>query len=280
MDTNDTGKAFTTLVDIIKTLRGSGGCPWDIEQTAATLRHHLVEEAYECIDAIDHEDDTNLQEELGDLMLLIVMIAYIKEQEKKFTIEDTLAGISEKLKRRHPHVFTEAANRLSERKSHDIIKQWEDIKVNIEGKKEKKHKLDAVKKSFPALETAYKFQKIAEMSGFDWIDTDQIHAKILEEIAEVKDACIEKDTSECEIEIGDLLFSVINLSRFMNINPSIALNRTNTKFYKRFTYMEHMMSEKSLAMNKNNLDVMDEFWNAIRVDPDLYGAVETSENNQ
>lgn len=272
-------KNFQAFVDIIKTLRGPNGCPWDKEQTPRTMRGHLIEETYEIIESIDDMDDENLCEELGDMLLLIIMIAYMKEQEKKFGIHEVLAKISEKLIRRHPHVFNKSPDDREELAPDAVIEQWNDIKTKIEGKKEKKHLLDKIKKSLPPLERAFRFQKQAEKVGFDWSSVDEVHAKIEEELEELKDACAENNTSECELEIGDLLFSVVNLARFIDIDPAAALHRTNQKFYKRFTYIEEKMKNLGLTMEKKHMKKMDELWNKIRQNPDLYAAVESGESN-
>ena len=256
MTVND---AFKTLYDTVVTLRGSGGCSWDQEQTPLTLRGALVEETYECLEAIDENDPCHISEELGDLFLLVTMIGYMYEQEGRFTVADALKKINEKLIRRHPHVFGNVkVNGVSE-----ILDNWAAIKVEQEGRKPKDSILDEVSSGIPPMDRAFKLQKKAAKSGFDWPDTEGVTAKILEELQEVQEAC--KDSvSSLEEELGDLLFSVINLCRFLKVEPSVALNRTNTKFVERFKYVEKKMKETGNEMKKENLEIMDAFWNETK----------------
>ncbi|TFG62754.1 MAG: nucleoside triphosphate pyrophosphohydrolase [Spirochaetales bacterium] len=253
-------KAFYKFYSIIKTLRGPRGCNWDKEQTPSTMAPNLLEETFECIDAIRQADDENLKEELGDLFLLITMIGYMKQQEKAFSLADILQGISDKLIRRHPHVFGTSDAKTSK----EIIHQWEVIKQT----KEKKHKdasvLDSVPSGVSPLEHAFYLQKKAAKFGFDWQKKEHVYSKVLEELKEFETALEQENEEELELEFGDLMFSLINLSRFMSINPMLALNRTNKKFVYRFRHMEKRMKEEGRELKQENLEKMDDFWNEAK----------------
>lgn len=247
-------EAFKALYDTIVKLRGPGGCNWDQEQTPSTLRGALIEETYECIEAIDENDTDHIAEELGDLYLLVTMLGYMHEQEGKFSVADTLLKVNEKLIRRHPHVFGD----VKVKNVNEILDNWAAIKVEQEGRKPKDSLLDEVSSAFPPMDRAYKLQKKAAKVGFDWQDTEGVIAKIREELEEVQEAY--HNDNHLEEELGDLLFSVINLCRFLKIEPSVALRRTNSKFVDRFKYVEKKMKESGQEMKKENLDIMDKYW--------------------
>ncbi len=254
------GKSFLRLYGIVKKLRAPGGCPWDREQTPSTLRTNLVEETYECIDAIDNRDDENLREELGDIFLLVTMIGEMKEEEKSFTLEEVLNEISDKLIRRHPHVFGDVNKETVE----EVLDQWEDIKENIEGKKHLESVLERIPKALPPLERALKIQKKVSRVGFDWSDIAPVWEKIEEEIGEVKEAIKTKDRVAMESEIGDLLFTVVNLSRLLKIDPTVALNRTNEKFIYRFRLLEEKLKKQGIPIEDVSLKEMDNIWNELK----------------
>ncbi|MCL2175763.1 MAG: nucleoside triphosphate pyrophosphohydrolase [Treponema sp.] len=262
-----TSENFQALYDIIVKLRSPEGCEWDREQTPSTLRGALVEETYECLEAIDENDPAHIAEELGDLFLLATMIGYMHEQDRKFTVADVLKGVSEKLIRRHPHVFGDAQVKDSE----EILKNWAVIKIQ-EGRKPKDSLLDEVNSGLPPMDRAYALQKKAAKVGFDWSNEKEVIAKILEELDEVQDAINKEQlaeskkqsSDELEGELGDLLFAVINLCRFLKVEPSVALRRTNAKFVDRFKYVETKMKETGQTMTKENIGVMDGFWNEAK----------------
>jgi tetrapyrrole methylase family protein/MazG family protein len=255
-------ESFKALYDTIVTLRGPNGCNWDKEQNPSTLREALVEETYECLEAIDENNPSHVAEELGDLYLLVTMIGYMHEQEGKFTVADVLNQIKNKLIRRHPHVFGD----LKVSGVEEILDNWKAIKVNQEGRKPKDSILDEVSSGIPQMDRAYKLQKKAAKSGFDWPDTEGVIAKIREELEEVQEVRENKPekTDHLEEELGDLLFSVINLCRFLKVDPSVALHRTNSKFIKRFKYVEKEMKESGQEMKKENLEIMETFWNKTK----------------
>jgi tetrapyrrole methylase family protein/MazG family protein len=255
--------AFQDLYDTVVRLRSPGGCAWDREQSPATLRDDLIEETYECVEAIDEKDPAHIREELGDLFLLATMLSYMHEQEGCFTVSEVLAGITEKLIRRHPHVFGE----LKVRDSAEVLDNWARIKVEQEGRRPKDSVLDEVSRALPPLDRAWKLQKKAAKSGFDWPDIQGVFGKIREELEEVREAA---DTAPrtggeaVEEELGDLLFSVVNLCRYLKVEPSVALQRTNTKFVKRFAYVEQEMKKAGYEMKKENISLMDELWEAAK----------------
>ncbi|MDR3325217.1 MAG: nucleoside triphosphate pyrophosphohydrolase [Spirochaetaceae bacterium] len=263
-----TQEAFEKLADIVRRLRAPDGCPWDREQTPSTLRGALIEETYECIEAIDEGDAGHVKEELGDIFLLAVMLSHMYEQEGRFSLSDVLDGVSEKLIRRHPHVF----GTVKVRDSDEVLDNWARIKVEQEGRKAKDSALDEVSRALPPLDRAFKLQKRAAKTGFDWKDAAGVFAKIREEADEVRDALGALNaaagsdalggaaSSRLEGELGDLLFSAVNLCRFLKVDPSVALQRTNVKFTERFGFVEKRMKERGLEMNEENLDAMDGFW--------------------
>jgi len=266
-------EAFQQMFELVVRLRGPGGCPWDLEQTPLTLRGDLIEETYECVEAIDEQNPLHVKEELGDLFLLVTMLAYMHEQEGHFTVAEVLQELSEKLIRRHPHVFGDNAEN-SALTSAEVLRNWAKIKVEQEGRKPKDSVLDEVSRGLPPLDKAWKLQKKAAKTGFDWPDTTGVIAKIKEELNEVEAAIANTGSTAkaasaatntaLESELGDLLFSVVNLCRFYKIEPSVALQRTNIKFTERFKYVEKQMKETWQEMNAENLEVMDKYWNEAK----------------
>ncbi|MDR0386795.1 MAG: nucleoside triphosphate pyrophosphohydrolase [Treponema sp.] len=258
--------AFRGLYETVVRLRAPEGCPWDREQSPATLRGDLIEETYECVEAIDEKDPAHVREELGDIFLLAVMLSYMYEQEGCFTVSEVLTGITEKLIRRHPHVFGE----VKVRDSAEVLDNWARIKVEQEGRKPKNSVLDDVSTALPPLDRAWKLQKKAAKAGFDWPSIQGVFGKIEEELREVREALDSADGPDAaaheavEEELGDLLFAAVNLCRFLKVEPSVALQRTNAKFVKRFAYVEQEMKKAGHEMKKENLPLMDGFWEAAK----------------
>jgi len=246
--------AFKALYDIVTRLRGPGGCPWDREQTPASLRGDLIEETYECIEAINEQEPAHIQEELGDLFLLATMLSYMHEEQGAFSVADALQTVSEKLVRRHPHVFGET----KVKDSAEVMDNWRKIKVEQEGRKPKDSILDEISSGLPPLDRAWKLQKKAAKAGFDWPNVEGVIAKVREELAEVIAA------DDVEEELGDLLFSVVNLCRYLKVEPSAALHRTNGKFIHRFKHVEKKMKETGQEMKQENLDIMEQYWNEAK----------------
>jgi len=266
------GEAFEALYNVVAKLRGPDGCPWDREQTPSTLRGHLIEECYECIEAIDEKNPAHICEELGDVYLLTTMLAFMHEEEqseKKITVSDVLNGITEKLIRRHPHVFGE----LKVKNSAEVLDNWAKIKIEKEGRKSKNSILDKTGCGIPPLDRALKLQKKAAKAGFDWPNLSGVISKTQEELEEVREAALEaanqftdekQAPQKLEEELGDLLFSVVNLCRYLGADPSLALHRANGKFIKRFQYVEKKMNETGQPMEKWNLQAMDTFWDEAK----------------
>ena len=256
---------FKQLYDIVARLRGPGGCPWDREQTPSSLRGDLIEETYECIEAINEKDTAHIREELGDIFLLATMLAYIHEEEGAFSLTDVFQTVCEKLIRRHPHVFGTA----KVRDTGEVLDNWAKIKAEQEGREPKDSILDEVSSGIPPLDRAYSLQKKAAKAGFDWPNVEGVVEKIREELAEALEAASsvtggESPGEKTEEELGDLLFSVVNLCRYLKVEPSTALHRTNVKFIKRFKYMEKKMKEAEHEMKQDNLCLMDQYWNIAK----------------
>jgi tetrapyrrole methylase family protein / MazG family protein len=251
--------AYNRFLEIVRRLRSPGGCPWDIEQTPMSVRANLIEEAYECVEAIDEGNVPNVIEELGDVFLVTTMIAFMFEQEGVFSVADVLETISEKLVRRHPHVFGEAEAADAEA----VIRQWNDIKEKGEGRRKKDSALDGISAALPPLERAYKMQAKAAKLGFDWTDPRDVWKKLREEIDEAEEAYANgrpEDRDAMEEEIGDVFFSVANVSRFIGVDPSAALRRSVAKFAKRFRYVESGMKAEGRPMGPENFARMDRLW--------------------
>ncbi|MFO7820805.1 MAG: nucleoside triphosphate pyrophosphohydrolase [Lentisphaeria bacterium] len=243
------------LVDIMKTLRAPGGCPWDRTQTHQTLKEFLAEEAAELYDAIDEEDDNALREELGDVLLQVVFHAVIADEQKRFDFQDAARTCCEKLIRRHPHVFGETNVRDAE----GVIQQWEEIKKAEKGDT-RKSVLSGVPRQLSALHRAHKMQHKAAKVGFDWPSIDGVIAKIEEELGEVKHALATEDDAALEEEIGDLLFAVVNLSRFQNRLAEELLHDTIKKFERRFHSIEETLEVQNRSPEDCSLPELEALW--------------------
>ena len=248
------------LVAIVARLRAPGGCPWDREQTHASLRGGLLEEAYEVVSAIDSADDENLREELGDLLLQSVFHAQIAAEHARFDFDDVARGIAEKLIRRHPHVFGE--DHCAD--SAAVLQRWDEIKRAEKGGAVQVSVLDGVPGSLAALMRAEKVQKKAAKVGFDWDSAGPVIAKVREELAEVEAAIAGQNADALEDEIGDLLFSVVNLARKLKIDAEVALHRATGKFIARFHAVEALARARSLELGKLTLAELDVLWDEIK----------------
>jgi len=251
---------FRELVDIIAKLRSEDGCPWDRQQTHDTLKAGLIEEAYEFVDAVDEGDDDKIEEELGDLLMQVLLNAQIAADEDRFDIGGVIQKISEKLRRRHPHVF----GNVKVRDTQEIINNWEEIKSNEHGNKDRKSLMDGVPLHLPALMKARKVQSKASRVGFDWDRAVDVMTKVEEEIAELKDSIIDSDAAGMEEEIGDLLFSIVNLSRFLDVEPESAARKTTAKFERRFRQMEEEIAARGDKIEDYDLAALDELWEAAK----------------
>ena len=247
---------FSNLIEIMDTLRSENGCEWDKAQTHESLRQYLIEEAYETIEAIDNTDMKSLKDELGDLMLHIVFHAKLGEEAGNFGILDILKSINEKLVRRHPHVFSDEKENALNR----IKDNWEELK-HSEGRESR---LDGTPKNLPALQLAYRLQEKAASTGFDWDDISGVWEKVNEEMTELKEAADAENHEDAEEEIGDLMFSIVNLSRYLDINPEDALRRSIRKFDYRFKEIEDEARKSGRNLKEMSLKEMDDIWNGLK----------------
>ncbi|MBI1807418.1 MAG: nucleoside triphosphate pyrophosphohydrolase [Ignavibacteria bacterium] len=241
---------FMKFVEITKRLRKE--CPWDKEQTHASIRHSLIEEVYEVVEAIDQNDSEELKNELGDLLLHIIFHANIAEEEKTFTLKDVIDGISRKLIRRHPHIYGEVKVDGSE----TVKQNWERLKME-EGRESL---MDGVPKELPALLRAHRLTDRASTVGFDWEKKEEAWKKVEEEMRELHHAIERGRQEEVEGEFGDLLFGLVNYARFINVNPEIALRQTVEKFIARFQYIERRLKEMGKDIHSSSLEEMDTLW--------------------
>lgn len=260
-------KNFDELISVMARLRAPGGCPWDREQTYASLAQYLLEECYETFDAIQEADQTgdtaNLTEELGDVLLQVVFHSTIAAEHGDFTIDEVVQSVTEKLILRHPHVFGEAELKTAQ----DVLSNWDELKKaqqKASGKVEKPKEsiLDNVPVHFPALLEGQKLTKKAAKVKFDWENTDQIFDKLTEETNELKDAI--KNSENIEEEIGDLLFVVLNLARKLEVDAETALKKTNRKFRQRFKFIEDELKKDGKTLEDSNLEEMDNLWNQAK----------------
>lgn len=249
------------LLDIMKTLRSPGGCVWDIEQTHSSLRRYFVEEVYEVLEAIDLKDSDKLREELGDLLLQIVFHARVAEESGIFSMQDVIDEVSEKMVRRHPHVF----GQVSVRDAAEVVVNWEAIKKR-EKAYERNSVLDGIPKGLPALMRAFKLQVKAHKVGFDWDDIEPVWEKVEEELTELREAVQNNNLSDIEGELGDVVFAVVNLARFLGVEAETALNVTNNKFIRRFQYIEEKIADQGLKWDKLTLKELDGMWNKAKQD--------------
>lgn len=252
--------AFVDFYRIIKTLRGPEGCPWDRKQTSKSLAPNLIEESYELVEAIDNNDTDNVREEIGDIFLVAGMIAQINAEEKRFTLAEVISEVSDKLVRRHPHVFGDVVKENPD----EVVELWNHIKKNVEKDGSKFESMnDSIPRSLPPLERAYKIQKKVAKVGFDWNELQSVKDKLAEELAELDECTTHPEQhihADIEEEIGDVLFSIINLSRHLKVDPAVALHKTNQKFVDRFRYIEKQMHLENRSMDTSEFTRMDQLW--------------------
>lgn len=252
---------FYRFMGIIRRLRDKdGGCPWDLEQTHETLKRYLIEESYEALEAIDLEDPDKMAEEFGDVLLQVALHSIIGEETGEFDIHEVIRTVTEKMIYRHPHVF----QRDKDMTSDEVLVQWEALK-----KKEKKEEslgdsLKEISKHYPALSRAEKIQKKARKYGFDWDDIEEVFKKITEETAEIREAMKTGDARQISGELGDLLFAVVNLARFLDSDPELALNETSDKFIRRILRMEELLTAKELKFQDLPLEELDKYWETAK----------------
>ncbi len=254
---NDVGltKEILKAVKIFARLRGEDGCPWDKKQDLESLKKYLIEETYEVIEAIEKDDMNSLKIELGDLMLQIIFQSRIMEEKGEFDFLDVIKNLNNKLIRRHPHVFDDT---IAEN-TNDVKLIWEEVKSKENSKHGNSHILN-YNKSQPALLQARELQEKASKVGFDWEEIEPVFEKVEEELSELREALKYEDNLEASKELGDLLFAVVNLSRFINTNPEVALLGTINRFIKRFEYIENKVTEKEMDFKKMDLIELDKLW--------------------
>lgn len=248
------------LVAIMQQLRGPNGCPWDKEQTLESLIPFIVEESYEVIGAIDAKSPELLKEELGDLLFQIIFICQLAREKKHFNIEDIIAASIDKMIRRHPHVFKKTKVKTSK----DVLKYWARIKRKERGSRKSAGYMSDIPEHLPALLKAHKVTERASQVGFDWDNIEQVLKKVDEEMGEFKSALAQGDSEKIKEELGDIIFSLVNLGRFADINAEEALRRTIARFVTRFHYIEKKLKKKGMAINNASLSEMEKFWNEAK----------------
>ena len=249
--------SFYDFMNIVKRLRDKdSGCPWDKEQTHESLKPYLIEESYEALEAIDLEDFDALREELGDVMLQVLLHSAISEEEGEFNIHEVVKVVSEKMIYRHPHVFQKDRDMTSD----EVLIQWEALKKKEKGEETLSDSLRAISKYYPGLSRAEKIQKKARKYGFDWDDIKDVFLKVEEELLEIRQALVDQDEKHVKKELGDLLFAVVNLARFLQADPEITINETSDKFIRRITRMEELLEADLKVFQDLSLKEMDEYW--------------------
>lgn len=251
---------YEDLVQIIEDLRSENGCSWDKKQTHESLREHILEESYEFVEAIDNHDVANMKEELGDILLQVVMHAQIAKEAQNFNIEDVVDGIARKLVYRHPHVFSEHQGISPE----EVKDQWDELKAKEKQHTSKTESMMSIAKALPALTRANKIAEKTKKIGFFWDASEPIIEKVKEELGEVQKEVENKDLVALEEEIGDLLLSVVNLSSFLEINPEFALTKALEKFINRFRYIENSAFAMEKQLSDMTLEEMDFLWNKCK----------------
>ncbi|MEK6813980.1 MAG: nucleoside triphosphate pyrophosphohydrolase [Nitrospirota bacterium] len=252
----DTNRKLSDLVAVMKRLRAPGGCPWDREQTAESIKPFLLEETYEVLEAMDEGKPHLVREELGDLLFQIVFLSELASEEGRFTIDDVIAGIADKMVKRHPHVFGDAEAKTSA----DVLNQWERRKRDEKGGPGKRSALDGVPRELPALLRAQRLQDKASRVGFDWDHPEPVMEKVEEELREFREVLASKDPERMEEELGDLFFSLVNIARFIGVNPEDALRKTISKFIHRFRHIEEKAHEAGRDLGEMSLAEMDALW--------------------
>jgi len=252
--------SFDRLVDVVAMLRSKNGCPWDLAQTHESLKADLIEEAYELIEAIDAKVPKKICDELGDLLMQVMLHSQIATDRNEFGVDEVIENLTEKLVRRHPHVF----GSVVATDENEVLENWEEIKRGEDGNKDRKSSLDGIPHSLPSLQRAEKIQKKASRAGFDWDTTEDVLPKLQEEIDEIEESIRNDDIAEIEMEIGDLFFSVVNLCRFLNVQPEEALRKSTRKFADRFQRMETTLERTNKTFKDYDLSTLDQIWEQVK----------------
>lgn len=249
------------LLHIMELLRGPGGCPWDAEQTHESIRKDFIEETYEVIEAINKNDKELLKEELGDVLLQVAFHTQIEKEENGFEFSDVCDGICKKLIERHPHVFGD----INVSSTDEVLTNWDNIKRKSKGQKTQGSSMLKVPKELPALMRAQKIQSKAKKAGFDWDNIDGAFEALYSEIEELKSAMKNKDAEEIKNEMGDLLFSCVNVSRFLGVESEEALTLSNEKFIERYVIVEKLAEERNINMKETPIEELDELWKEAKI---------------
>ncbi len=260
-------RTFEDLVALMARLRSPGGCPWDREQTYDSLKSYVIEEAYEVLDAVEGRDFDKLAQELGDLLLQVVFYAQMASEEGKFDVRDVVSRLADKLIRRHPHVFGD----LRVNSSDEVLKNWERLKAEERGDAHGEATPEGtpslfrdIPRTLPALLEAYQMTRRASRVGFDWKTIEELLEKLHEEVKELRDALAKKERGMIEEEAGDLLFVAVNIARFLELDPEVALRRANRKFRERFQAVEKRLAEQGKAPDLAHRDEMEHYWNKAK----------------
>jgi tetrapyrrole methylase family protein/MazG family protein len=253
---SETLNSLSKLIKITNTLMGDDGCPWDKVQTRESLKPYLVEETYEVLEALDTNDPEKIKDELGDLLYQILFHSKISSLKGEFDFRDVIDNLSEKMVRRHPHVFKEGKLNTPDQ----VIEQWEEIKKKENNKANQKSILDSIPINLPSLIKAQKLQKKAAKEGFDWDQINDVFDKLDEEIKEFKEAVLKKTPADIQSEIGDIIFVITNIAKFYKIDAEEALRSTNNKFIKRFQYIEQKLEGKGKTLKDSPLEEMERYW--------------------
>ncbi len=248
------------LLAIMRMLRAPGGCPWDAEQTHQSIKKNLIEETYEVVEAINKDDKTLMCEELGDLLMQVVFHSVMEEEQNNFDFDKVSDGICKKLIERHPHIFGETKVDGVE----DVLTNWDAIKMKTKGQKKASDSMKSIPRELPALMRATKIQKKAADAGFDWDEVGGAVDKLYEEIGELKEAIAKKDEVNISEELGDLLFSAVNVSRFIKVDAEEALTASSDKFLSRYLEVERLAEERSIDMKNSSLEILDELWDEAK----------------
>ena len=247
---------FKKLTEIVNTLMGENGCPWDKVQTRESLKPYLIEEAYETLEALDGNNPEEIKEELGDLLYQILFHAKISENKKEFNITDVIESISNKMEHRHPHVFKKETLETPD----EVVTQWEEIKSKEKGKAGRKSVLDGIPSYLPSLLRSQKLQKKAANHGFDWDKISSVFDKLDEEVAEFKKAILSGKKKDVKEELGDILFVLVNIAKFNKIDAEEALRATNNKFIKRFQHIEAEVAKRGKTLKETPLEELEQYW--------------------
>ncbi len=252
---------FYDLVEIVKLLRSPGGCPWDMEQNHKSIREDFLEETYEVLEAIDTDNKVLLEEELGDVLLQVVFHSQISKEDNDFDINNVTDGICKKLIIRHPHVFSDVTVNSTD----EVLSNWDTIKRQTKSQGSQSVAMAAIPKTFPALMKAQKVQSKAKKAGFDWPDAEGAFNKVLEETEELKEAFNSHNKEQIEDELGDLLFSAVNVARFCGCNGESALEKATMKFMRRYAQVEQLAEEKNIDMKTSSIETLDKLWESVKM---------------